>query len=592
MIPDIFLVSPLFQKSEVYLNKFENPMLFGKLFLIDGELYKIEPDREGKGALRKESDIEEIKNVRSLGITFLSPALDENMTDFVSLIDYELKLFIRCLKNRPLSEQKDILLQSAFYIFLYNKFAINVKDGIIKNLLKETVLSSISYFNINVESQPEQLILLPVKIPDNREVAELLVNLTCKILPFFFSEKTKESKELADCFHKIINSLVLNQLVIYAQSGYKEERAERTIDFIVNELLLPQLDFIQCIMPSYKSINKLKETLSLIHSIYRRYIEKVSGIDISLDLKKLLKEVDKLSKEEADSTLYHNVKFSVHLARNSNVASLIYANSIILPYLYFIKGMFHYLMRADIIYFLTFLYNFVKMVDQVNDIINTLPYFLALSSEDEKIEKEELLFKVYEPGRLDFLKNLLKVHYFKLNLENNEKNKFYKIKPNNVEEIKYLRSIRNLRNCLSTMHGILPVPPFAVREELLNEKFEDYLRYCYDLFYDISNAVNKVVSALEEHVQSYIQLFNKSLEKLQVGLEESYSPNILNKLFDEVGEIQEYLRFLARDIPEIHDKMKQIAGDDRDSFAKEVNKILRKMYIYTPEFIIIDRRIQ
>jgi len=47
-------------------------------------------------------------------------------------------------------------------------------------------------------------------------------------------------------------------------------------------------------------------------------------------------------------------------------------------------------------------------------------------------------------------------------LENNEKNKFYKIKPNNVEEIKYLRSIRNLRNCLSTMHGILPVPPFAV----------------------------------------------------------------------------------------------------------------------------------
>jgi hypothetical protein len=64
----------LFQRDKVDLKlyRFENPKLFGKLFLIYEELHRIEPDGEGKGVLKKKANMKEIKNVRSLGITFLS----------------------------------------------------------------------------------------------------------------------------------------------------------------------------------------------------------------------------------------------------------------------------------------------------------------------------------------------------------------------------------------------------------------------------------------------------------------------------------------------------------------------------------------
>ena len=191
---------------------------------------------------------------------------------------------------------------------------------------------------------------------------------------------------------------------------------------------------------------------------------------------------------------------------------------------------------------------------------------------------------MYKPERLDTLNELIKkIHYFELSLKNDEKNKFYKIKSGNLEY-----HLKNLRNSLSITHGILPVIPIMISEEILNEKFIRYLRYYYGISVKLSYSINKISSILGEYIQDYAQHLENLVDTLRTDPEEHDSLKVLDDLLDSVEEIQGYLGSLAEDISELHNKMKQIA-ENEDSFTNEINKIVEKMYIYIPEFFIISR---
>ena len=598
-IPDILLVSSLFwEGGDLKSLKLMDSIYNGKLF-IDREFYKIE------GGIFKEKSLEEVersgelKGIKSIGILFLSTISDENSVRFIDIIDRELKYLVKHLEKGPLRDLKGPLIRAALHIFLHDKLSINMREEvqtILEGVLSEdSILSNIQYFHVIKEKQAEGLILQKIELPDNsnrenyvESLIESLINITSEILSIF--PQNNDPKELAYRFYKIINSLILNQLIIYIQSGYRskqathkiEESIVNTIELIVNKLLLPHLDFVQSVMPSYTNIKKLREVFSSINEIYRKYAEKIMRMEALFKSLGELKVSKSSDRGEAGDDF--DVKFFTHLVRDSGIASLIYANSVIIPYLHFIVSIFHYLIRADMVYFFTNLYNFVNMMDQVDRIMNTFPYFLAIPSDGRyEKEKEEFLSKLYKSERLDTLNELIKIRYFRLSLKNDEKSEFYKIKSGNL---KY--HLKSLRNSFSITHGILPVIPIMISEEILNEKFIHYLKYYYGISIKLSYSINKISSILREYIQDYAQRLKNLVDILRTDLEEFDSLKVLEDLLGEVEEIRGYLRSLAEDISELHNKMKQIA-ENEDSFIKEINEIVERMYIYIPEFFIISR---
>ncbi len=519
MIPDILLVSSLFwEDGDLKLPKlkFMDPIYDKKLFFIYGKFYEIE------GGIPKEKSLEEVKSsaelkgIKSIGILFLPTISDENSVRFIDIIDREFKYLVKHLEKGPLRDLKGPLIRAALHIFLHDKLSIDMREEvqtILEGVLSEdSILSNIQYFHAIKEEQTGGSILQKIELPDhsNREnyvesLIESLINITLDILSIF--PQNNDTKELVYRFYNIINSLILNQLTIYIQSVYRSEQATHkieesimnTIELIVNKLLLPHLDLVQSVMPSYTNIKNLREVFSSIIEIYGKYVDKITKMEV------LFKSLGELrvskSSDRGEAGDDFDVKFFTHLVRNSGIASLIYANSVIIPYLHFIVSIFHYLMRADMVYFFTNLYNFVNMMDQVDRIMNTLPYFLAIPSDKYEKEKEkekreflsnEFLPKLHKPGRLDTLNELIKkIHYFELSL-NDEKNKFYKIKSGNLEY-----HLKNLRNSLSITHGILPVIPIMISEEILNEKFIRYLRCYYGISVKLSYSINKISSILE-----------------------------------------------------------------------------------------------
>jgi hypothetical protein len=600
LIPDILLVSSLFREDEGLKSlKFMNPEYDGKIF-IDREFYKLEG---GTFRVKSPKDVKDewLRNIRSIGVLFLLPLSDEKVR-FIDLIDRELRYFIKRLEEGSLRDLERPLMRAALQIFLYDKLSIDFGEEIQALLedvlLKDNILSNIQYFHVITEEQTGESTLREIELPNNENYAELLVesliNITLEMLSIF--PQSGDPRELAYRFYKIINSIILNQLTIYIKSVYRsklvshkvEEPVANTIELIVDELLLPHLDFVQEVMPSHANI-KLREVLSSIKEIYERYVEKLTRMNI-LSKKSLKELMRNKTSERGEINDDFNVKFFTHLVRNSGIAGLMYANNVVIPYLQFTISILHYLVRADTVYFFTNLYNFVNMMDQVNNTMNTLPYFLAIPSDgsikDDNKKRGELLgflSKLYEPGRLDNLKGFIKdIKYFDLSIEGNEKHKFYEIKSDDLEY-----HLKDLRNSFSITHGVLPVIPITVSEEILDEKFIIYLGYFYDKSDKLRYSANKISLILGKYIEDYVQNLESSLALLRGESEESDSLKDLETLMIEAEEIRGYLISLAEDISELHNKIKQIA-ENKDGFIKKMSRIVKNIYTYIPEFFIIN----
>ncbi len=585
MIPDLFLVSPLFSRGKSLREyEFNDLRLDGKLFLMDrGGLYRLRFNNKGKGELKSEKmSTENLREVGSLGVLLLSPS-SEDVASFLGLVDYQLKSF---LEGSP---KKNLLLESAFRIFLLDKLSITVENEgelriLEENLSKEHLLSNISYFCIDTEHQIRHLVPRP---PDNGAVVRSLVNLAQEIALRFFNADADTGKFI-DHFYRIINSLVMNQLIVYAYCGYRNGQLD-TVNSLIRKFLIPRLNFAYYIDPNEK-IFKLKKMLDLICDIYEHYAGMITGIEVSFEkLEDLLKGYDKLSGET--DMLPPEGKLAIHFTRNYNITNIMYANIIAISYLYFAVGLLCYLIRVNILDIFSFFYNFVNMITQVNDIINCSILGLSILPPSEKVDYHELLFKIYDLKKLNELKNFcnkkLKVKEEEIKPE--ERGKFY-----NITELEYIKgrkieiNINYLRNSSFATHGVLLTPPTRVDDRLLDEKFKYFLERCYILFNNLNNVIEREIPVLTEISQPHISYLGKLIESL-AEYEEGDVLEKLKKLLQDAEDIQAHMNSLIEKIGKVRSAMHEIAGEPMP-FASEINKIMKRIYIYIPEFFMLENQ--